>query len=372
VNRLQFNGLETRPSQVWGGVRLVPLVREKPIASLRLHHRATDPDEPECCADLYYMPHGLVAEWTDEGTAVPAVGTALQMPAATVRRSRKPPTKLERRTRVRFVPHQTSLEAYLPLSFRGPSTAWAEWSRLALAHVLPRTSAPRFTGEEIAGLQDALRVFEIHPGQCGVLVYVADALSGVFITPHPDDYRALHPTLVHDCYGELIWRYAFTFPETRDFTVHFDASAVDDLAGLRAQADRVRDEWRRFHDGTMAAGLLEADYAFTEAYRMAGYTLWRFRPRFERGREAHVGEAIADADGRLAYLHSFRLSETQIRNGQLLQHLSEQDWNLEDTAAAMGLVVPQLVARLDAAGYAALFRQDVVDRFRAMNVRYGR
>ena len=33
MNRLELTGLTTRPSQVWGGVRLVPLVREEPVVA---------------------------------------------------------------------------------------------------------------------------------------------------------------------------------------------------------------------------------------------------------------------------------------------------------------------------------------------------
>ncbi|MFF8376398.1 hypothetical protein ACF07V_09750 [Streptomyces sp. NPDC015661] len=35
------------------------------------------------------------------------------------------------------------------------------------------------------GLGEALRVFELHPGQCGLLLYVTDALAAAFVVPHP-------------------------------------------------------------------------------------------------------------------------------------------------------------------------------------------
>ncbi|NEE16224.1 hypothetical protein G3M58_58355, partial [Streptomyces sp. SID7499] len=52
------------------------------------------------------------------------------------------------------------------------------------------------------------RIFEIHPDQCGVMVYVSDALAAAFVVPHPDDYRLLHASLVEDLYGELVHQYA--------------------------------------------------------------------------------------------------------------------------------------------------------------------
>ncbi|MDA1368717.1 ARPP-2 domain-containing protein [Glycomyces algeriensis] len=369
MHRLTFDGLQVRPGQVWGGIRLVPLVRDEPITSLRLHPSgfpggdSYDAYAPSCC----YEPHGLIAEWTADGTAVPALGTALRMPARTMRKSLRPETKLQQRTRVHFVPHQTALEAFLPLTFRVPSVAWSEWSTHAFRRGAPRQEDPQYLGYDVEGLADALRVFEIHPGQCGVLVYVADALASAVVTPHPDDYRALHPSLVEDGFGELIWRYAHLYGESPDFRPHLDESAIDTIADLRAAINAAQREWSEFHQEVMAAGLLDAEYVFTEDYRMEQFTLRRFRPHFVPGRETHVGEAITDADGRLAYLRTFRLSETQARRGRLLQTLTDHDWNLEAAAAGMDLVVPALVARIDAAGYGGLFRQDVLDRFRSLN-----
>jgi hypothetical protein len=268
---------------------------------------------------------------------------------------------------VHFVPHQTALEAFLPLTFRVPSIAWSEWSTRAFRRGLPRQEDPQYLGYDVEGLADALRVFEIHPGQCGVLVYVADALASAVVTPHPDDYRALHPSLVEDGFGELIWRYAHLHGESPDFVPHLDESAIDTIADLRMAITVAQREWSEFHQEVMAAGLLDAEYVFTEDYRMEQYTLRRFRPHFVPGSEAHVGEAITDADGRLAFLRTFRLSATQSRRGRLLRTLSDHDWNLEAAAAGMDLVVPALVARIDAAGYGGLFRQDVLDRFRSLN-----
>lgn len=371
MHRLTFDGLQARPGQVWGGIRLVPLVRDEPIVSLRLHPSGFPADDdpfgdyaPHCC----YVPHGLTAEWTEDGTAVPALGTALRMPAKTMRKSRRPETRLERRTRVHFVPHQTALEAFLPLTFRRPSIAWREWSTRVFRRGLPHSVEPQYSGSDVEGFADALRVFEIHPGQCGVLVYVADALASAVVTPHPDDYRALHPSLIEDGFGELIWRYAHLYDESPDFIPRLDESAIDTVADLRAAIATAQQEWADFHRDVMAAGLLDAEYVFTEDYQMERFMLRRFRPHFVPGSETHVGEAITDDEGRLAYLRTFRLSETQSRRGRLLRTLSDHDWNLEAAAASMGLVPPALVARIDAAGYGGLLRQDVLDHWRSMNL----
>lgn len=69
-------GLRTRPSQVWGAVRLVPLVRPEPVQDLRLHPRIHDGPG---VVDLgrregtyfSYIPHSFVAEWTNDGSPPP-------------------------------------------------------------------------------------------------------------------------------------------------------------------------------------------------------------------------------------------------------------------------------------------------------------
>jgi hypothetical protein len=360
---LTFAGLETRPGQVWGGVRLVPLVREAPVDGLRMHPGAlpeTDLPRDGC----WYVPHGLTAEWTGDGSAVPAFGTALRMPTSTVDGSRRPKAKPrfgERRTRIRFIPRRGALETYLPLAFKAPVIAWPEWSSRAFRQsMLPQPDRTHY-GHLIDGLADALRIFEIHPGQCGVLVYVADALAGVLITPHPDDYRALHPTLVEDSYGELIWRYAMPHTSVQDFETRIDASKVASVADLRAQAAAVQRQWTEFHNDNLAAGLLDPEYHFTETYEMAGFRLVRYRPSFEPGRETHVGEAILDPDGRPAFLQSFRLAETQIRRGRLLESLAANDWRLEETATALTITVPALVALLHNSDLDWMLRRDIID-----------
>jgi hypothetical protein len=115
----------------------------------------------------------------------------------------------------------------------------------------------------------------------------------------------------------------------------------------------------------MAGGLLSEEYTYQRVHRMGPFTLSRFLPSFERQRENHIGELVTDDTGRLAYLKTFRLSENQVRRGHLLTCLAASGWSLPGTAAALGLTVPQLGARIDSAGFGHLLRQDVLDRYRA-------
>src|SRR5262249_38407404 len=156
-----------------------------------------------------------------------------------------------------FLPMNLAVQGYLALHFGGPQVVWEEWSQRAIRNGLSPRAEEAFVGAEVKGLADALRVFEIHPGQCGMLIYVADALAAVFVVPHPDDYRVLHPTAVQDLYGELIHHYATLTMPVQQFRARLSDSHVRTLADLRAAATQQRVAWTQFHDTTMSSGLLE-------------------------------------------------------------------------------------------------------------------
>ncbi|GAA2214688.1 hypothetical protein GCM10009850_101530 [Nonomuraea monospora] len=372
---IDLTGLETRPAQTWGAMRLVPLVRREPIVDLRLHAKVYGDEAsvvslPDHTFYTAYVPHAFVASWTADGTPAAAYGTQLGQPLRHVPvRTRRRMARRVEANRLRFLPLHLALEGYLALHFGGPEIAWEEWSRAAISRGLSPRAEDAYTGAEVRGLDDALKVFEIHPGQCGLLLYTGDTLASAFVVPHPADYRALHPTLVRDLYGELIHEYALFYP-ARDFPAVIDDSAVTSFADLRAEAERQEREWAGFHDSVMAAGLLGAPKRVEQVYRMGPYTLSRFLPSFERKSENHIGETITGADGRLAYLKTFRLSESQCRRGHLLSELAAHGWSMAATAATLRLDVPQLAARLERAGFGSLLRQDVLDGYRkALNER---
>ncbi|PWI13291.1 hypothetical protein DI272_03445 [Streptomyces sp. Act143] len=363
-----FDGLRTRPSQVWGAVRLVPLVRAEPVTDLRLHPRVhAGPgvvDLGRAGSYCSYIPHSFVAEWTGDGSPAAAYGTQLagsraeQEPVAAARlHFHRRMARQEARGRLRFLPLHLALEGYLALHFGGPAVAWEEWSRQALRQGLsPRVEAACL-GLQVPGLADALSVFEIHPGQCGVLVHLADALAAVFVVPHPDDYRTLHPTLVQDLYGDLVHHYATLMPPVADFRARIADAGIRSPAELRAAAVAQTEQWEEFHDATMAAGLVEQESVWQPVRRMGRFTLSRFLPEFRPKRDNHIGEAITDEHGRTVYLKTFRLSENQVRRGHLLSRLAAHDWHLADTAAEFGIDSAALGKRLESAGFGHLLRR---------------
>jgi hypothetical protein len=373
---IELTGLTAGPAQAWGAVRLVPLLRPVPITDLRLHPRLYDAADLTIVhtgprtAYLSYIPHAFVATWTTTATPAAAYGTQLRdpttgdAPAAIPLAFRRRLARREDKQRLRFLPLHLAMEGYLALQFGGPPIAWQEWTRRTVTRGLsPRVEAS-YSGAWVPGLDDALRVFEIHPDQCGMVLYVADALAAAFVVPHPDDYRALHPTLLHDFYGELIYQYAHLYPAVPDFTARLDEQRVASVADLRAQLAQARADWADFHT-LMAGGLVAAPgLTVTPAYRMGRYTLARFLPALDPDTENHIGETITDHNGQLAYLKTFRLSAAQTRRGHLLSQLATHGWDLDTTATALGTNRDGLVQRLDNAGFGHLLRPDIIDAFR--------
>ncbi|WP_033825067.1 hypothetical protein [Kitasatospora sp. MBT63] len=362
MSTLDLTGLTARPSQVWGAVRLVPLVRGEPVEGLRLHRLVGPAD-----AELGYVPHGFVADWAQDGTPAAAYGTQLAAGGALPERM---PLRISgrtggRRTRLRFLPQQLAVDGYLARHAGGPPIVWEQWSQRAVRHGLPPRAEEAYQGSEVRGLADALRVFELHPGQCGLVVYVADALAGAFVVPHPEDYRVLHPTLVLDLYGELIHHYATYMAPVPEFRARIPGAGIRSLADLRAAARRQESDWAEFHGSVLAGGLLGPEHVVRTLYRMGRFTLARLVPPFAPKQENHLGEAILDGAGRIAYLKTFRLSESQVRRGHLLDRLAAHDWHLGDTAAELGLSEAQLGLRLESAGFGSMLRQDVLDGYRS-------
>lgn len=380
---LDFTGLTPRPAQTWGDVRLVPLVRAEPIRDLRLDARAVGEVRSVPVGDrthvVGYVPHAFVATWTPDGSPAASYGTQLLHPHRPPETA-EPTRGLVKRVRsakddarrLRFLPLVLALDGLLGLEFGGPPIAWAELSKSAVRRGLSPRIEASIQGATVPGLDDALRTFEITDGQCGVLVYVSGQLLSAFVVPHPADYRALHASLLTDLYGDVLRELPAARlspgPGTGDHGLLLPA--VDTLPALRAALGAATDAWAADAATTwLTAGLFGDALTFTQMYRMGSYRMTRFLPSFERHHEHHLGEAILGAEGELAYLHTYRMSMSQVRRGRMLSALRDADWDLDATARALEVDRDGLFGRLDAIGLGSVIRRDLMDAWRARSGR---
>ena len=379
---LELKGLTLAPPQVFGGVRLIPLLRNDVRDDLRLTKRAYAEDLSIINVDnrhSYYswVPHALVATWNSDGQPTTTFGAQIAKPKShktsdgrvqdcgfLQARVMKKMRAKEAKNTLRFLPLDLAMEGFLSLYFGGPEIAWEEYSRAALQSGLGSRSESVVPGWYIEGLKDALRVFEIHDSQVGVLVMVADALASAFVVPHPDDYRVLHRTLITDFYGDLIGQYSLSAQEnvvTPDFA---DVGVTESFDDLHRHLQQYRDEWAELN-ALMATGLFGRSVVSEKVYKMGPFLLQRFATDLDQRSENHIGEAITSPGGTLEYLKTFRLSRAQCRRAYLLKQLAESDWELEACAERLACTKNQLIYRLENAGFGYLLHQHVIDAARA-------
>jgi hypothetical protein len=366
---LALTGLSLCASQVWGAVRLVPLLRDEPIEDLRLDRRCwnttTIVELPKRTLYTSFIPHAFVVSWSNDlTTPEAALGTQATntskandyFPLRFAHRM----AKRERRggvaqQRLRFLPLNTAFEAYLALHFAGPDVLRREYSDQALSQGLSPRIESVTPGHWVPGLEEALRVFEIREGQVGVLMFVADTLAAAFVVPHPDDYRQLHRTLLCDFYGELVYQYACMYDQSAKLLRPLRGERVSSITDLQLELAHARADWSaQFHE--MARGLLEQPVNLQHVYRLGRHRMFRFLPGFRLREENHIGELIRAPAGELAYLKTFRLSEPQVRRGYLLDTLARHDWDLDAAAEAMRTTKENLCTGLERAGFGDLLR----------------
>lgn len=377
-HHLDLRGLELAPPQLHLGIRLVPILRRRAPGDLRLALRGNDanvvqlagrPDDERLLAySCTYIPHAFVVSWTDDGSPVAAFGAQLHGKGERVSGRRAAPilhrmVKREGKHQLRMLPLHLAMEGYLALHFGGPEIAWSEYSRRAIRRGLDPRAEEAWSVRAVRGLEEALRIFEIHEEQVGVLVFVAEALATAFVVPHPDDYRRLHRSVLEDFLADVFVTYG-TYDAYDQDAGRIDEAAVNSLAELRLGLERLRLDWQK-EQWLRGAGFFGADLSSEAVYRAGPFQLRRFLPDFSPDVEHHLGELITRDDGTVEYLKTYRLSAAQAKRAFLLSKLAAHGWNLAATAKALRQSEHDLVLRLERAGFGYLLAAEVLRQARA-------
>ncbi len=377
MKRLRLDGLRLAPSQIYGNFRLVPVLRDRVKGDLRFARRTYPDDlsvvslrgEPMEAGLKYvsYIPHGLVMSWSKqqveavvETKLFKSEGQALKLGPFSLRVLHRM-VRREDRTQLRLLPMHLAMEGFLALHFGGPEIAWHEYSREGLSSGLSPRIERSVPGWASSAFEQALRMFEIHEQQVGVLIFRADLLLSAFIVAHPEDYRALHTPLVEDFYGELLLQYGF-LEEVAPLGGTMEAGRVSSLADLRREVERLRQEWAEFLQQCMVGGLFGVEVSAAPVYEAGPFQLERFITGLEPSEENHLGEMIVRKDGTLEYLKTYRLSAAQTRRAYLLKQLSAAGWNLEDAAEKLRTTREELIVRIQKAGFGYLLKESVLEQ----------
>ena len=371
ISKIQLTRLEIAPSQVRGAIRIVPILKpnvrydlrlwgyqyQEPLTMVSLSGKANShsPLLDRGMKYFSYIPHGLVMSWSDDSSPVVTSSTKLgtgegkKMFGGLLRAIPRMSKKIDR-NQLRFLPLHLAMEGFLSMFFGGPKIAWSDYSRRARSQGLNPRYEYSYSGRSIIGLEDALRVFEIHQGQVGVIIFVAEELASVFIVPTPEDYRALHTTLLQDFYGELIFQYACMYQTTYPMNVAVDDSKINNLGDLRQEIEQIRTSWADWQS-FMASDLLQRPVEAKKVYQAGSFTLQRFITDLDSHQVNHIGEAIVRETGELEYLKTYRLSAIQTKRIHLLSKLAQYDWNLDNTAAGLNISRNELILRFKRTGF---------------------
>jgi hypothetical protein len=364
---IAFHNLEIAPSQIWGAIRLVPLLRKDFREDLRLAKRSyNSPVAVNVDKNILYhsyVPHGLVLNWSDDGEPMASLGGQLSDKSdqfggvKVLRRMAQRENRGEDKNSLRFLPLDMAMEGFMGMFFKGPTIAWQEYSRRSRSTGLSPRTEYSITGRSISDLSEALRVFEIHENQVGVLLFVGEMLATAFILPHPEDYRNLHETLLTDAYGETFYYYGL-YGQAQELKCSIEDQSIHNLADLRSALTKMRQEWSDVQS-MMSADLLQRPIQSQQIYQAGAFSLQRFITDLDRTCTNYIGESIVDDNGDLQYLKIYGLSAIQTRKAYLLQTLDRHDWQLEKAATSLNETLASLVKRIEKADLGYLINNQI-------------
>jgi hypothetical protein len=366
LETITLHNLEIAPSQILGSIRLVPLLRKDFREDLRLAKRSYNSRAVVTVgkSTFYhsYVPHGLVLNWSDNGEPIASLGGQLsdesdQFAGVKVMRRMAQRENRGQDNSLRFLPLEMAMEGFMGMFFKGLTIAWQEYSRRSQSTGLSPRTEYSISGKSISDLSEALRVFEIHENQVGVLLFVGEMLATAFIVPHPQDYRDLHETLLTDAYGETFYYYGL-YGQAQELKCSIKDKNIHDLTDLRSALTKMRQEWSDVQS-MMSEDLLQRPIQSQQIYRAGAFSLQRFITDLDKTRTNYIGESIVDNSGDLQYLKIYGLSAVQTRRAYLLQELDRHDWQLEKAAIALNETLSSLVKRIEKADLGYLINNQV-------------
>lgn len=360
VDNLNFSNFKLMPSQIYGSIRLIPLVKENYDKQLKFNYEKYDAlniiKVDKNLQYTSYTPHAFHVSYDDDKQI------NNQKDKSPIVFSDKMIKKSGKST-VRFFPLHNAMESFLSLYFCGPDIIWEEYSGSAKKDCLSPRYERSISGKYIQGLEQALKIFEIYENQVGILLLVADKLTSVFILPNPQDYKVLHKTLVEDFFGDLIYYYGYLHTDIRQFEQKIDESKVNSLNDLKKELGFMKTQLADFYS-LMAESIFNQSIETRDNYTLGKYNMNRFITDINQGSEHHIGEMIKDESGEIQYMKTYLLSDLQIKRAKVLKALSVHYWHLEKTADYFKMSLAKFILDIEKIGFGYIIKKPILEKIR--------
>lgn len=247
---------------------------------------------------------------------------------------------------IRFLPLNVAMESFLSSYFNCFDIKWEEYSRKGSKYGLSPRYDQVYSGQSLSELENALRVFELHKNQVGVLLFVADALASIFIVPNPYDYKELHYSLLKDFYGETIYFYSIYHKNLQSFKTEFDESKITKISDFNNELQRIKADLANFYT-MMANNVIKRKVSIKKLYDIKNYSLnYFFTEEMGKYSENYIGETIFDENYNIHYMKLYRISEEQIKRFVLLKLLDDNDWHIEQSAKTINLSKDEFILKM--------------------------
>jgi hypothetical protein len=254
-------------------------------------------------------------------------------------------------------------EGFLGLFFDAPSDAWPSYARALSSGDFSGLKVRQRENRGGRWLDEATRAFEPHLQQVGALLFVRDELAGGLVVSHPDDYRALHPSILEDLYEEALWSFGSAPTPPVSYELETPGTTLRSVDDLRLAVKRVKQRWSTSLR-ELSGGLLSRGLSFQPSRAQGPFQVRRFATTFDPVQRSLFGEMIVRQSGRVEYLKLYTLSRNETRRAVLLERLAENRWNLGAAAKALGLSPWALEGNLRRAGFGYLLRESFLTEAR--------
>lgn len=375
---LGLSSFLTAPPQSFGAMTLIPVLRKDPSSDLRIktllgaQQEEAPKEEGGKSARYAYVPHGLIIDWTEDGSPVVAFGTQIFLEGESS--ARKAPEMRavnlvhahvggRAQNNPRFAPMELTMEGFVSFLFGANRETWREYAEEILqGEVIPRWEWST-RGRPHPALEDAFRAFEIHEEQTGILLFIEEEFASAFITPHPEDYRVLHHTLLEDVYGGALVRFGRRLSTSDAFSIEAPGETIRSLEQMRISLKSAKARWSVLRNQAPHKSF-ERQVFLGASEKVGPFTRRSFMSALSMQTEGVLGEVIQRDSGRVEYVKTYRLSKGEAQRTYFVESLARNNWNLKATASSLGISEAQLASRLQRAGFSYLLKDKVLNSLR--------